>query len=313
MTKRSMLKNGINLVLLYLFLSVCLTTSSFADDDLTGAYKECQNAANKRFDRCMTLLDKAIDSGDEKIFNKSKKCMEENNEVLDQCRESRKLTFVKNKAWRKNNAKALSQLGKALETADDKCIQAAEKGRDKCDKIKSNKKRATCPVSVEKKKNSCMRKALKSFVAGYKKLKPPTEALEGGGLEKVKGCHITLRDKLRACKNQKCINKYLKAFQRCVKRETKGAAFRKGSSGKKLAASIQKVIDAGKPLYKKCSTKSGAYEKKMVAKAKKRGTLQADKRKIQGKAEAMKQECYDRWQRTQKKAMEAQIRQHFVD
>ncbi|MCP3932920.1 MAG: hypothetical protein GY705_27930 [Bacteroidetes bacterium] len=304
------MKTGISLVFLYLFSLVSLLTPSFADDP-TDAYDDCQQAANRRFNRCDDMMNEFLESGDEKLFNKSKKCMEDNDAVQDQCRQSRKLISVKNKAWRKNNANALSGFGKALEAADDKCVQAAESGRDKCGTIKSDKKRAKCSISVEKKKNRCMQKALKSYKKRYKKLKPPSEALEGGGLQKVEECHKPLKSNLRSCKTQKCVNKYHSAFQRCVKRETKGVVFKKGSSAKKLADSIQKVKDAGTPLYRKCSDKAAAYEKKKVAKAKKRGTLQAEADGIKEKAEKLKQACYETWAKQHNKAMETQIRLHL--
>lgn len=315
--RRFALKNRFCQTLIILCALAWIMTPAIASsDDITTHQVKCFDDFVKDKGKCDQFFEQSMEAPDQKteakLFNRAVKCRADAQEDLDVCRDERLLKiFVKNKAWRKNNAKALSKLSKEFENSDDKCKVTAAAGIEKCEGQNSKKKKQKCLVNIDKKEARCMRNSEKAFLAGFKKLKPPSEVLEDGGLEKVKRCHIKLRDKLRGCQNRKCINKYQKAFQRCVKRETKGVAFRKGSNSKKLAASIQKVIDAGKPLYKVCSDKAGKFEKEAVAKAKKRGTLQNDKDQIKEKAEAKKQKCYDYWQRTQKKAMEAQIRQHF--
>ena len=131
----------------------------------------------------------------------------------------------------------------------------------------------------------------------------------------VRTCHNTLRANLKTCDKSKCAKKAFKTFAKCAKKATKKAKLKKGSSYKKLSASIQSVVDAVQPLFKKCYKEASDYEKKAIGKAKKKtkekAELKKEIKKIQKKAEAIRGECFSTAQKMSNKALEAQVGQHF--
>ena len=136
--------------------------------------------------------------------------------------------------------------------------------------------------------------------------------------KKVRSCHDGLRAKMKNCAKKsksKCMKKALKSFKTCVKKETKDAKLKKGSSYKKLSKSIQKVVDAVQPLFRKCYDKASAFEKKEIAEAKKKSKdksdLKKDIKKIQKESEQIRGECFSTAQKMSSKALEAQVGQHF--
>lgn len=132
------------------------------------------------------------------------------------------------------------------------------------------------------------------------------------GWKEVRGCHNDLRRELKKCDSKKCISKAFKGFANCAKKETKGAELRKGSSYKKLAKSIQKVVNAVQPHYNKCYVKARAFEEKeLEAAGGPKKASKPEKKRIQKDTEKMRNECFQTLTRMSNKAMEAQIQQHF--
>ena len=136
--------------------------------------------------------------------------------------------------------------------------------------------------------------------------------------KKVRTCHNALRSKMKECarsSKSKCSKSALKAFEKCVQKETKDAKLKKGSSYKKLSQSVQKVVDAVQPLFKKCYAKTSDYEKEHIAEAKKKAKdkkeLKSEIKKIQKDAEKIRAECFATAQKMSNKALEAQVGQHF--
>ena len=291
---------------------------ALADNDATAHHIECRETWEKDKAKCDKIFERSMETKDPKaeanLFDMAIKCRAEIQAELDRCRDPRRvMVFVKNKAWRKNNEKALSKLSKALEDADDQCKAEEAQGLQKCEKQKSAKKKEKCIATVGKKQRQCLQKAEKAFMAGFKKLKPPTEAMEKGGIKAIVDCHEKLRASVKDCTDRKCVGKGYKKFQVCVKKNAKNAQYKKGSSYKKLAASVQKVVDTSKTIVAQCYKRASKFETGEVAKAKKKGTLKADKKKIQKSVEDFRGDCIDKGNRQLIKAMEAQIRQHFVD
>ena len=289
---------------------------ALADEDATAHHIECRETWEKDKAKCDKIFERSMETKDPKaeanLFDMAVKCRAEIQAELDRCRDPRRvMVFVRNKAWRKNNEKALSGLSKTLEAADDQCNTEETQGLGKCEKEKSAKKKEKCIASVDKKHKRCLQKSEKAFMAGFKKLKPPSEAMEKGGVKAIIACHEDLRKDLKDCSNKKCVNKGYKGFQGCVKKNAKNAQYKEGSSYKKLAASIQKVVDTSKTIVAKCYSRASKFETEEVAKAKEKGTLKADKKKIQKSVEDFRGDCIDKGNRQLIKAMDAQISQHF--
>ena len=137
-------------------------------------------------------------------------------------------------------------------------------------------------------------------------------AKEVDGWKEVRNCHNTLRAKLKSCDGKKCISKAFKEFEQCAQKETKGAKLRKGSSYKKLAKSIQQVVDAVQPHYNNCYVKAKAFEEKeLKAAGGAKKASKTDKTRVQKETEKVRNECFKTLTSMSNKAMEAQIKQHF--
>lgn len=316
MKLHAVLRNGLLAASLSVLVLAWPGISALADDDATAHHIECRETWEKDKAKCDKIFERSMETKDPKaeanLFDMAVKCRAEIQAELDRCRDPRRvMVFVKNKAWRKNNEKALSSLSKTLEADDDQCNAEETQALQKCEKQKSAKKKEKCIDSVGKKHTKCLQKSEKAFIAGFKKLKPPTEAMEKGGIKAIVACHEKLRATLKDCKERKCVGKGYKGFQGCVKKNAKNAQYKKGSSYKKLAASIQKVVDTSKTIVAKCYNRASKFENEKVDEAKKKGSLKADKKKIQKSVEDFRGDCIDKGNRQLIKAMEAQIRQHF--
>jgi hypothetical protein len=147
------------------------------------------------------------------------------------------------------------------------------------------------------------------------------EAQASDAWKDVVDCHDAMRSTIKGCsdaeacrnkKMKKTIKKAAKNFKKCVKKVTKDAKLRKGSSFKKLSKSVQKVVDAVQPIFRKCNDNARAYEKEAVKKAKKKGNLKEKGKKIKKKADGIRTKCFEAANKQSMKAMEAQIRQHFA-
>lgn len=131
----------------------------------------------------------------------------------------------------------------------------------------------------------------------------------------VRGCHDALRAKLKTCDKEKCANKAFKTFAKCARKVTKKAKLKKGSTYKKLSASVQSVVDAVQPLFKKCYSEASAFEKKAIAdvrkKTKDKKDLKKEIKKVLKQTEKVRGECFATAQKMSNKALEAQVGQHF--
>lgn len=137
-------------------------------------------------------------------------------------------------------------------------------------------------------------------------------AKEADGWKAVRGCHHKLRREIKTCDTKKCISKAFKKFEKCAKKETKGAKLRKGSSYKKLSKSIQRVVDAVQPHYNKCYVKAKKFEEKeLKAAGGPKKASKTEKKRIQKETEKLRGECFKTLTSMANKAMEAQIQQHF--
>ncbi|MBI9086679.1 MAG: hypothetical protein JEZ11_23980 [Desulfobacterales bacterium] len=131
----------------------------------------------------------------------------------------------------------------------------------------------------------------------------------------VRTCHNTLRANLKTCQKDKCAKKAFKIFSKCAKKATKKAKLKKGSTYKKLSASIQSVVDAVQPLFKKCYSEASSFEKKAIAdvrkKTKDKKELKKEIKKVLKETEKVRGECFSTAQKMSNKALEAQVGQHF--
>lgn len=137
----------------------------------------------------------------------------------------------------------------------------------------------------------------------------------------VKKCHAIMNKNIKACadvrpcrekKLEGVIKNSFKSFKKCVKKVTKKAKLKKGSTYKDLSASIQDVIKAVQPIFQKCRTRASTYEKKAIEKYKKKGNLKKMGKKIEKKTSAIRDKCMDEAEKQSMKALQAQIQQHFA-